>query len=88
MWSLAGDYTAERYTTLDTGGTAAYTVAFAPERPQLAAGASDGSLHLWQFDTGAAVERICEALGDTITADEWERFLADRPYDPPCRTDR
>ncbi len=85
VWTLGDDDTAQRYATLDTGGAAAYAVAFAPDAPHLAAGASDGSLHLWHFDTSAAVDQICDALGDTIAPDEWERFLPDRTYDPPCR---
>ena len=84
VWTLGEDHTTERYATLDTGGAAVYSIAFAPDQPLLVAGASDGSLHAWRFDTPSAVNQICDALGDTITHDEWERYLPDRTYDPPC----
>jgi len=84
VWTVEGDGTAERYAMLDTGGAAAYSVAFAPDRPALVAGDADGLVHLWRLDAEQATARLCANPGEPITAEEWERHLPDRAYDQPC----
>ncbi|AXI78173.1 caspase, EACC1-associated type [Peterkaempfera bronchialis] len=47
---------------------------------------SAGTPHVsvWNTDPEAAVKLLCTSIGDTITPEEWSRYVPDRPYAPPC----
>jgi hypothetical protein len=43
----------------------------------------DADLDL-DLDPTTLVARACEAAGRTLTHEEWDQFMPDLPYDPPC----
>jgi WD40 repeat protein len=45
---------------------------------------SDGSATLWYADPNSWKQRACATAGRSLTEEEWERFLPDRPYEPAC----
>ncbi|WP_279636468.1 TIR domain-containing protein [Micromonospora violae] len=59
-------------------------LAFSPDGRLLAVTGS-GGLSLWDVDSDTLLRRLC-AQSQPITADQWSQYLADEPYDPPCRT--
>jgi WD40 repeat protein len=42
------------------------------------------STHIYDLDPTAIAARICQTVGDPITRDEWNQYLPDLPYKPPC----
>jgi hypothetical protein len=44
----------------------------------------DGTVLLWDVDPAFLLKRACAAAGRDLIRQEWEDFLPDRPYQPPC----
>ncbi|MGF7233924.1 MAG: WD40 repeat domain-containing protein [Frankia sp.] len=42
------------------------------------------SSEILDLDTEAVAARVCAQVGDPITRDEWNRYLPDLAYKPPC----
>ena len=59
-------------------------IAFSPTDNVLVAGGADQKLTFWHYRPYQAVNRICARAGTPITAAEWERYVPDTPYSPPC----
>ncbi|MET7422981.1 hypothetical protein [Dactylosporangium sp. NPDC005555] len=59
-----------------------YVVAYSPDGATLVAGASDGSIRVWQTDLASAVREVCATAGTGITAAEWIQYLPAQPYRP------
>ncbi|MGD0066713.1 MAG: helix-turn-helix domain-containing protein [Streptosporangiaceae bacterium] len=70
-----------------TGPTAAvFSVAFSPTGDAIAAGSQDGNTLLWLATPAAAARYVCSISGAAITRAEWEQYLPELPYNPPCKT--
>lgn len=60
--------------------------ALTPDDRVFAVGDIDGSVQLWNISDPAAVAAwICTVVGQPLIAQEWNQYLPDRPYTPPCR---
>ena len=59
-------------------------LAFSPDNRLVAVGTSAGTLHIWNVDPDAVARRICQAVGTSITREEWTRYFPSIPYRPPC----
>ncbi|HEX3804929.1 MAG TPA: WD40 repeat domain-containing protein [Solirubrobacteraceae bacterium] len=59
-------------------------IAFSPSDNTLVAAGSDHRLTFWHYRPYQAVNRICALAGTPITAAEWEQYVPDVPYNPPC----
>jgi len=46
----------------------------------------DGKGAVWDVDPELWAQRACTLANRTLTRDEWEEFLAGRPYEPACAT--
>jgi len=44
----------------------------------------DNTLLLWEIDPTSWFKRACAVANRDLTRQEWEAFLPDRPYQPPC----
>jgi len=62
-----------------------YDLAFSPDGTTLAIIRSGAGVDLWDTDPEHIVAGLCNAVGDPISRDEWERYLPGREYRPPCR---
>jgi WD40 repeat protein/DNA-binding SARP family transcriptional activator len=65
-------------------GTAA--VAFLSGGRQLAAASASGPVLVWDVDPAAWRAHACAVAGRTLTRQEWDEFLPDRPYRAVCPT--
>ena len=69
---------------LATGsGSPVDSVAFSPDGAILAAGDSDGA-QVWNRDVRSAVSRICDLTAGELTPQQWNQYIPQLPYDPPC----
>ncbi|QTE03111.1 hypothetical protein [Streptomyces cyanogenus] len=58
---------------------------FSPDgRTLVTTDGSGGAFWLWVLDPRRAIHRICDATGHILTRREWNRYVGDLPYDPPC----
>ncbi len=57
---------------------------FSPDGDRLPAVYLSGVAYMWDVTTRAWKDRACAVAGRTLTRDEWQDFLPDRPYEPPC----
>jgi WD40 repeat protein len=61
------------------------TMAFSPDGRTLASGAADASARLWEIRTTEASDRICATTRNTLTAQQWRRYVGSAiAYRPPC----
>lgn len=61
-----------------------FAVAVSPDGQTLAAGTTDKSVRLWSLDPEKAATSICTTAGNTINEAEWEQYIPDLDYNPPC----
>lgn len=64
---------------------AVYIDAFDSNRDILATAGNDGTVRLWETDVTQVSAYICSIEGDGITRAEWEKYLPNLPYNPPCK---
>ena len=61
-----------------------YDLTFSPDGTTLAVVRSGAGVDLWDTDPEHILPGICNAAGDPITEQQWERYLPGRDYRPPC----
>jgi WD40 repeat protein len=71
------------------GSSGIGSITFSPNNHVLATSgtrlvASNQGVHLWDTDTSHVATRICELAWPIITPNEWNQYLPDIPYQPPC----
>jgi len=57
---------------------------FTPDGDRLVAVSEDGTGVVWDVTAERWRRHACAVAGRELTAEEWERFLPDRPYSPTC----
>ncbi len=68
-----------------TGPTdAVFSVAWSPDGTRLAGGSADRTVRLWTADPARARDAVCASVGVVLDAAEWDRYVPDLPYSPPC----
>lgn len=84
LWDLNRLREPDLLATLDAASGGLLTVAFAPDGNTLVAGGSSSTVQLWNTDPNAVARWICRSTGDRATRSEWDQFVPDQPYAPPC----
>ncbi|MEV7045311.1 hypothetical protein [Amycolatopsis sp. NPDC051061] len=83
-WDISDPRSPRWLATLTAAQDSVFVVEFAPDGHTLTAGTSEKAIRLWETDPDRAAARICAAVGQRITEQEWWRYVPDRPYDPQC----
>ncbi|WP_433539788.1 caspase, EACC1-associated type [Streptosporangium sandarakinum] len=60
------------------------SVAFSPDGRSLATGSQDWTARILQLDAERAARRVCEVSGAPITEAEWDQYVSELDYSPPC----
>lgn len=61
-----------------------YDLEFSPDGTTLAIVRPSAGVDLWDTDQERVAAGLCNAAGDPITEQEWERYLPGKDYRPPC----
>jgi WD40 repeat protein len=69
---------------LAASSAAVWAVGFSPDGHTVVTGGSDRTVRLWELDPTRAVDLICAAGGDSVSPDEWAKYLPGVPYEPVC----
>jgi hypothetical protein len=85
MWDVADPRHPRGIATISGSPDALYTDVFDPVRPILITAGVGTTVRLWNTDAGQVAARLCSVAGTPITRVEWDHYLPDRPYRPPCR---
>ncbi|MGW0753320.1 WD40 domain-containing protein [Streptomyces sp. NPDC002587] len=83
LWDVSDPDRLVEIASLTSGGLYLLaTVAFSPDGSLLAVSGDRGT-RLWSVDRAAILRRLC-AESPRITREQWNQYLPDRAYDPPC----
>jgi WD40 repeat protein len=84
VWNVREPRTPRLHVVLRGFGGRVFDVRFAEhDRAVLAAG-EGGRILAWTVDIEVMLARACDNTGDQITRSEWQQYLPQVPYDPPC----
>jgi WD40 repeat protein len=84
LWDLSDPRHPSLLATLTGHTSAVYSVGFSPDGHTLATGSYDNTVRLWETNPDTAAARICATAWPTITTNEWNQYLPDLTYQPPC----
>ncbi|MQS16634.1 hypothetical protein F7Q99_31720 [Streptomyces kaniharaensis] len=69
--------------TSQTSGIRGSELAYSPDGKLIAT--IDATVDLWNTDQPTTLQIICQSVGDTITQDQWQRYVpGGTPYRKPC----
>lgn len=57
---------------------------FSPDGRLLVAGSTEGVVSVWPLDMKDIKSRLCSRPGERITEKQWDQYLPERDYAPPC----
>ncbi|MGX1887640.1 WD40 repeat domain-containing protein [Streptomyces sp. NPDC055287] len=63
---------------------AVVALAFDSAANTLYSAGADGGTRLWNLQPQHAVQDLCQAMGKTLTRNEWKRRIPQIPYRPTC----
>jgi WD40 repeat protein len=66
------------------GGYDMTDLAFSPDGKTLAAGSDNRVVTVWDLDVSTWLSQACLVANRNLTADEWTRYLPNRPYRARC----
>lgn len=81
LWDTASTDAIATFTGHNAGINA---LDFSPDGASLMSGGDDGQVMFWQVSRSAWRDAACHIANRNLTADEWQRFLGDRPYHETC----
>jgi WD40 repeat protein len=84
LWNISDPHHPTPLGTLTGHTGSVHSVAFSPDGHTLATTSNDDTARLWETNVESAAARICSITWPTITKNEWDQYLPDLPYRPPC----
>ncbi|MFD9006581.1 hypothetical protein ACFV0T_37515 [Streptomyces sp. NPDC059582] len=57
---------------------------FSPDGRFLVAGSLEHAVSFWALDVADIKDRLCTRIGARITRNQWQQYLPERDYAPPC----
>ncbi|WP_406104747.1 hypothetical protein [Micromonospora globbae] len=82
IWDTRGEPAVIATLTSLTGP--ARVLAFAPSGRTLATAGEDRLVRLWDVDPDRVAAWICATAGEPISRQEWDQYVPNEPYAPPC----
>jgi WD40 repeat protein len=86
LWDIANPASPVSIGSLTGPAGAVLSVAFSPTGDAIAAGSQDDTTRLWLASAAGAARYVCSISGVAITRAEWEQYLPELPYNPPCKS--
>jgi len=83
LWDLTDPHHPAELATLNQPDTPT-SVAFSPDGHTIATGGTDHTLRIWDTDIPRLTAHLCSLAHTPITLAEWNRYLPELPYRPPC----
>jgi WD40 repeat protein len=84
LWDIRDPRQPQPLSTLTGHTNAVRAAAFSPNGHTLATGSDDATARLWDTNIESVATRICTITRPAITNNEWDQYLPDLPYRPPC----
>ena len=84
FWDVGRPTVPATVAILSASQAAVWAVGFSPDGHTVVTGGSDRTVRLWEMEPGRAVDLICAAGGDSVSGDEWAKYLPGVPYEPVC----
>ncbi|MGW0702753.1 caspase, EACC1-associated type [Streptomyces sp. NPDC002867] len=87
IWDLTDPTAPARLSYLPASTRAAdfYALRFSPDGEFLAVVRASAGVELWDTNPERIIGDLCDSVGDPLTRQQWQHYLPDRPYRPPCR---
>ncbi|WP_165968449.1 TIR domain-containing protein [Saccharopolyspora elongata] len=85
IWDVSVPGAPVRQFHLPSAGASFYSFAYSPDGRTLAVTRADAGVDLWDTDPSRIIPELCNAIGDPISPQQWQWYLPNRPYAPPCQ---
>lgn len=85
LWDLTDPHRPTFEATLTGHTDTVNAVVFSPDGHTLASVSNDGTVRTWETRPEQAAKDICPLIVIPIIPAQWQRYIPDLPYDPPCK---
>lgn len=84
IWDLKTPDTPVLVANLHVSVAQLFVANFSPDGTMLFGAGADRLVYAWPTNSVDATTALCDRVGDAITDDEWELYLPELRYAPPC----